>query len=86
MDYKITLSFDESVVIQAKKFAEHNNISLSRLVEFLLKKATSSDYQSMEDYPISDWVFEVAEGQAEYQTAKKRTRKQAKDEFFNSKK
>lgn len=86
MDSKITLSFDESVIAKAKKYAENNNISLSRLIEFLLSKVTASNYRTMEDFPISDWVFQVAEGQAEYQTSKKRTRKQAKDEFFRSKK
>lgn len=86
MDNKITLSFDESVIYKAKRYAENNNVSLSRLVEFLLKKVTSSNYETMEDYPISDWVMMVAEGEAEYQTSKKRTRKQAKDEFFKSKK
>lgn len=86
MDSKITLSFDESVIIKAKKYAENNNISLSRLIEFLLKKVTTSNYQTFEDFPISDWVMQVAEGEAEYQTKAKRTRKQAKEEFFKSKK
>lgn len=86
MDAKITLSFDESVISKAKKYAEKNNISLSRLTEFLLKKVTSSNYESFEDYPISDWVMMVAEGEAEYQTSKKRTRKASKEEFFNSRK
>jgi hypothetical protein len=40
----------------------------------------------MEDYPISDWVMMVAEGDAEYQTSKKRSRKASKEEFFKSKK
>ena len=86
MDNKITLSFDESVIEKAKKYAENNNISLSRLIEFLLKKITSSNYENLEDFPISDWVMQVAEGQAEYQTKSKRSRKAAKDEFFKSKK
>ncbi|MDE3184522.1 MAG: hypothetical protein KGM16_13975 [Bacteroidota bacterium] len=86
MDNKITLSFDESVIAKAKKYAENNNISLSRLIEFLLKKITSSNYENLEDFPISDWVMQVAEGQAEYQTKSKRSRKAAKDEFFKSKK
>ncbi|MEO8413600.1 MAG: DUF6364 family protein [Ginsengibacter sp.] len=47
MDNKITLSFDESVIFKAKKYAENNNISLSRLVEFLLKKVTSNNYSSL---------------------------------------
>jgi antitoxin component of RelBE/YafQ-DinJ toxin-antitoxin module len=86
MDSKITLSFDEAVIKKAKKYAEANNISLSRLVEFLLTKITSSRYRSLEDYPISDWVSQVAEGEAVYQTTRKRTRKAAKSEYFASKK
>lgn len=85
MDSKITLSFDEGIIQQAKKYAEANNISLSRLIEFLLQKITSSNYTSLEDYPISDWVMQVAEGEAVYQT-KKRSRKTSKAEFFASKK
>lgn len=83
MDNKITLSFDESVISKAKKYAANNNISLSRLIEFLLRKITSDNYSSLEDFPISDWVQQVAEGDAVYQT--KRTRKASKDEFFKSK-
>lgn len=55
MDTKITLSFDESVIHKAKRYAEDNNISLSRLTEFLLNKVTSKSYQSLEDLPIADW-------------------------------
>jgi antitoxin component of RelBE/YafQ-DinJ toxin-antitoxin module len=85
MDSKITLSFDESVINKAKKYAEENNISLSRLIEFLLNKITSSKYYSLEDFPISEWVSQVAEGEAVYQT-KKRSRKSSKNEFFDSRK
>jgi len=84
MDNKITLSFDESVILKAKKYAEKNNISLSRLIEFLLKKVTSTNYNSLEDFPISDWVQQVAEGKAVYQTKARRTRKAAKEEYFKS--
>lgn len=86
MDNKITLSFDESIITKAKKYAENNNISLSRLIEFLLKKVTANNYTSLEDFPISDWVKQVAEGEAVYQTKARRTRKAAKAEYFNSKK
>jgi hypothetical protein len=61
-------------------------MSLSRLIEFLLRKVTASNYENLEDFPISDWVFMVAEGPAEYKTKAKRTRKQAKEEYFKSKK
>ncbi len=84
MDAKVTLSFNEEIIVKAKKYAEQNNVSLSRLIEFLLSKVVSKEYRSIEDFPISEWVSQVAEGQAVYQ--KKKTRKQAKNEFFASKK
>lgn len=85
MDIKVTLSFDEEIVNKAKQYAANNNISLSRLIEFLLTKVTTKEYQSLEDFPISDWVSMVAEGEAVYQT-KNTNRKKMKDEFFASKK
>ncbi len=85
MDAKITLSFDEEVIKKAKRFAEANKISLSRMTEFLFKKITSSSYQSMEDFPLSDWVLQLAEGEAVYQT-KKKSRKDSKSEFYKSRK
>lgn len=85
MDAKLTLSFDEAVVIRAKRFAEKNNISLSRLVEFLLQKTTAENYASLENLPIAEWVQLVSEGEAIYQT-KKKSRKASKAEYFNSRK
>jgi hypothetical protein len=85
VDNKITLSFDANIINKAKAYAEANNISVSRLVEFLLQKVTTSGYHSLEDYPISDWVSQVAEGEAAHQT-KKRSNKSLKDEYFASKK
>ena len=85
MDAKITLSFDESVINKAKKFAEEHNTSVSRLMEFLLDKLTSKNYKSLEDIPVSDWVNMVAEGQAEYKT-RKQSRKELKNEFYKSRK
>lgn len=85
MDNKITLSFDATTINKAKEYARANNISVSRLVEFLLQKVTTSGYHSLEDYPISDWVSQVAEGEASYQT-KKRSNKSLKEEYFASKK
>ena len=85
MDAKVTLSFDSSVIDKAKQYAEDNNISLSRLIEFLLRKVTSSHHKSLEDFPISDWVSMVAEGEAEYITKPKKN-KALKAEYFKSKK
>ena len=85
MDAKVTLTFDEGVLNKAKPYARKNNISLSRLVEFLLQKTTSGNYSSLEELPISDWVNQVAEGEAIYQT-KKKSRKALKAEYFSSKK
>ncbi len=66
MDTKITLSFDEQVIAQAKAFAEANNISLSRLIEFMLSKVTDTRYRSLDELPVSDWISQVAEGEATY--------------------
>lgn len=84
MDAKVTLSFNQSIIEQAKAYAEQHNISLSRLVEFLLKQTTSGNYQSLEDIPIADWVNMVSEGTTEYQT-KSKSRKDLKADYYSSK-
>lgn len=90
MDTKLTLSFDKNVIEKAKKYAEEQNISLSRLIEHLLTQVTTKQYKSLEDFPISDWVNMVAEGEVEYKRIPKpyakSSRKNLKDEFFASKK
>lgn len=85
MDAKITLSFDKHIIEKAKRYAESHNISLSRMLELLLDKITSNQYQSLEDFPVSDWVNEIAEGPAEYISANKK-QKSHKDEYRNRKK
>ena len=85
MDAKITLSFNKDVISKAKNFAEDNNISLSRLTEFLYSKITSGHYQQLEDLPIADWVNQIAEGEVVYQT-KESTRKSLKKEYYKSRK
>ncbi|MEO6406584.1 MAG: DUF6364 family protein [Ferruginibacter sp.] len=85
MDAKITLSFNKSVIERAKEYAQKNNMSLSRLTEFLLNKVTNGHYSSLEDYPISDWVSMVSEGEAVY-SAKPRSKKDLNKEYFKSKK
>jgi hypothetical protein len=85
MDTKVTLSFDAEVIRKAKKFAEGQNISLSRLTEFLYKKMTEESYKSLEDIDVSPWVNAVSEGQAEYKTRRK-SRKDLRAEYMDSKK
>ena len=68
MDAKLTLSLDQEVIATAKKYAQNRGVSMSRLVEFLLRKVTADNYQSLEEYPIAEWVSQVAEGKAEYKT------------------
>lgn len=65
-DTKITLSFDAGVAARANAFAEANNISLSRLVEFMLSKVTDKRYRSIDELPVSDWISAVAEGEVTY--------------------
>ncbi len=85
MDAKITLSFDQDVISKAKKFADDNNISLSRLTEFVYRNMTTKNYKTIEDLPISDWVNMVAEGPVEYET-KARSNKDLKATYYKSKK
>lgn len=85
MDAKITLSFNEDIINKAKKFADSQNISLSRLTEFLYAQITSGHYKSLEELPVSSWVLELAEGQGEYKT-KPKSRKAMKAEYMKSRK
>jgi hypothetical protein len=66
MDTKLTLSFNADVVDRAKSFAEAHHISLSRLIEFMLVKVTDQRYRSLDELPVSDWITQVAEGEATY--------------------
>jgi hypothetical protein len=85
MDSKITLSFNGDIIKKAKKFADANNISLSRLTEMLYEKITSGNYKDLEQLPISDWVNQVAEGDILYKR-KPASRKKMKSEFYRSRK
>ncbi|MBS1582712.1 MAG: hypothetical protein JST66_10980 [Bacteroidetes bacterium] len=83
MDTKITLSFDEGVIKRAKAFAEANNISLSRLIEFMLSKVTDPHYRSLDELPVSDWVSQVAEGEVTY-VRKNATQRNLKKDYLAS--
>jgi hypothetical protein len=83
MDAKLTLHFNQEVIEKAKAFAAANNISLSRLTEFLYRQITSGNYKTLSDFPVADWVNQVAEGEAVYV---KRPRKALKDEFYGQSK
>jgi len=85
MDAKITLSFDEKVIQKAKKFAKTNNISLSRLTEYLFSKITHGQYQQLEDIPVAEWIKNLAEGEIIYRS-KERSRKSLKQAYFKSRK
>ena len=79
MGAKLTLHFNQEVIEKAKEFAAANNTSLSRLTEFLYRQITSGNYKTIEDFPVSVWVNQVAEGEAVY---KRRSRKELKEEYF----
>ena len=83
MDAKLTLHFDKEVIVKAKAFAAANNISLSRLTEFIYRSITSGDYKTLDELPISDWVARVAEGEPQYL---RRTRKETRTDYYNSRK
>lgn len=83
MDSKITLSFDTNIIDKAKHYAESQGISLSRLTEILLRKATHGGYREIEDIPISGWVSTLSEGESAYISPRKR--KNTKKEYYKSK-
>ena len=86
MDVKITLSFDAEVIERAKALADDLDISLSRLTEILYQKALEHGKpMRLEDIPVSSWVNAVAEEGATYIT-KRKSNKQLKNEFFESRK
>ncbi|MEX0968461.1 MAG: DUF6364 family protein [Bacteroidia bacterium] len=85
MDQKVTLRFDEAIVRQAKAFAAANNISLSRLVEYLLSRSINASYKSLDELPVSDWVNMVSEGEVVYRRTP-RSGKEMKEEFRTRKK
>jgi len=83
MNAKLTLQFDQEVIEKAKEFASTNNISLSRLTEFLYRQITQGDYETLGEFPVEEWVNQVAEGEATYI---KRSRKSLKKEYLEGKK
>lgn len=85
MDSRITLAFDKQVIDKAKAYAASQNISLSRLTEFLFRQITSGNYKTLDELPVADWVNEIADGQAVYITMP-RSRKSMKADFYNSRK
>ena len=86
MDAKITMSFNQEVIASAKDFAYANGISLSRLTEILLRKITTSGYHSLEDLPISDWVNNIVAEEGAVYVTKRKTNKDLKASFFETKK
>ena len=82
MDAKITLSFNNEIIHKAKKFAQNNSISLSRLTEFLLSKAIVKQYVNLDEMPVSDWINILQEGKVEYKTRQK-SNKELKREFYS---
>jgi hypothetical protein len=66
MDTKLTLLLNADIITKAKKYAESKGLSLSRFTELFYERITNSNYRILEEFPISDWVMELAEGEAEY--------------------
>jgi macrodomain Ter protein organizer (MatP/YcbG family) len=52
MDTKLTLSLDKKVIEQAKKYAKKKNISLSKLIEAYLNKASLKEKEEPNISPL----------------------------------
>ena len=59
METKLTLKMDESVIISAKKYAEKNHRSLSRLVETYFKNLTEKSSQKKRFSPLVESLIGV---------------------------
>ena len=59
METKLTLKMDESVIISAKKYAEQNHRSLSRLVETYFKNLTEKSSQKKKFSPLIESLIGV---------------------------
>jgi len=81
MDAKVTLSFDEKIIAQAKEYAKSKNMSLSRLTEYIFKKITSSNQKGLYDLPIHDWVLELAAGEPQY-NRKSQSKKDIRNSYY----
>jgi antitoxin component of RelBE/YafQ-DinJ toxin-antitoxin module len=84
MDAKLTLSFDEQVISEAKIYAESQGLSLSRLTEILYRKIIEERPYNLEDFKVAEWVSIAAEGPATYERA--RSTKDLRKELRASKK
>lgn len=82
MDAKLTLSFNKDVIAAGKTLAEQTGISLSRIVEHLIERATRQKYASIEDMPIADWIKEISEGPVSYGSRK--TSRELRQEWAES--
>ena len=85
MDAKITLAFDKEVIDAAKRYAKEQNISLSRLIEFVLVQLIDERAGDLSKLPISEWVSQISEGKATYKVRSK-SRGELKNEFRERKK
>jgi hypothetical protein len=59
METKLTLKMDKSVIISAKKYAEQNHRSLSRLVETYFKNLTEKSSQKKKFSPLIESLMGV---------------------------
>lgn len=84
MNSKITLRFNTEVINSIKVFAASNNISVSKLTEYLFENIATKKYKTLDDLPISKWVSALVEPDITYQKqTKKPTIKYA--EYYEAK-
>jgi Family of unknown function (DUF6364) len=88
MDAKLTLSFEEEIIAQAKKFAKEKGISVSRLTEYLFKSITTQPRIMLQLMitQVADFIWELQEPSEEYiRTPVAKTRKKQYYEAKNKK-
>ena len=66
MSADFTLNLNENVFYTAEELAHKRGISINTLTEILLRKAASSEYRTIEELPVADWVLQLSEGEPAY--------------------
>ncbi len=74
MDKKLTLSLDESIIAQAKKYAQQNGTSLSKMIESYFRSITSEDSKDdkIKITPLVESLCGVGELPADFDYKKSR--------------
>ncbi len=71
--------------IRLRNWLIKGGININVLTEILLRKAAASEYKTIEELPVADWMLQLSEGQEEAESDLKSSR-ELKEEYYESRK